>query len=268
MTTDSKRDPETIASNKARYGDIISDARHRAGLTQQEVGRALGISKNMVTHWEAGRVKPDLNLIPELCGVLHLTLEEFFRQPAASDGMSAHELDLLKAYRTLSSRDKLIFECALMKTQELGEEALWARCRADFIPMYRNHQTAAAGIAASLDAAEGERVFIRRNRLSERAREIVTVNGDSMRPKYLNGQDVYVETAANLRIGEIGIFVVNGAGYIKQRQADRLHSLNPAYPDILLRDTDDVRCYGRVLGPVAPADYPSREEQAILDELH
>ena len=258
---------DVMIYNKARYGDLISEARRKVGMTQQQLANQLGTSKNIVTHWEAGRVKPDLNLIPELCQALHMTLESFFRQPLQEGVLTLREQQLLNAYRGLSSRDKLILESAIEKTVELNENELWKRCREDFVSVFRNAQTAAAGTAAQLEGEEGTRVYVRKNRMSMRAREIVTVNGDSMRPKYKNGQDVYIEPVDDLRIGEIGLFVVNGMGYIKQRQIDRLRSLNSSYPDIMLNDTDDIRCYGRVLGPVAKEDYPTPEEEAVLEEL-
>ena len=253
--------------NKTHYGDVISAARRKAELTQQQLAQALGINKNIVTHWEAGRVKPDLNLIPQLCRALRISLEDFFQLPVAQSSLSLREQKLLDTYRSLSGRDKLIFESALQKTSELNRSELWTRCKDGFIQIFHNHQTVAAGTAGDLDKSSGKPVFVRKNRLSLRAREIITVSGDSMRPKYQNGQEVYVEDADELRIGEIGIFVVNGAGYIKQRQPDRLHSLNPAYPDIFLTETDDIRCYGRVLGPVPQHDYPTPEEEAVLEDL-
>ena len=195
-------------------------------------------------------------------------MEEFFQTPMRQGGLSVREQQLLNAFRSLSSRDKLILETALQKTNELNQTELKKHCKEDFITVFRNSQTAAAGTATILEASSGEKVYVRRNRASLRAREIITVNGDSMKPKYRNGQDVYVEETSDLRIGEIGVFVVNGVGYIKQRQADRLHSLNPAYPDIILNDTDDVRCYGRVLAAVSTHDYPTPEEQAILEEIN
>lgn len=71
----------------------------------------------------------------------------------------------------------------------------------------------------------------------------------------------------DLEIGEIGLFVVNGDGFIKQYQGDHLHSLNPEYDDIQLSEFDESRTVGRVLGVVEESDYPTREEQAVLAEI-
>ncbi len=267
MRQNAKDTSDVILHNKSHYGDLISEARRKADMTQLQLAQQLGISKNIVTHWEAGRVKPDLNLIPQICRALHITLEDFFRMPLREGGLSIREQRLLNTFRALSSRDKLIVESAMQKTLELNQSDLWQRCRDEFIPIFRNSQTAAAGTAAQLEAEDGLKIYVRKTRISQRAREIITVNGDSMRPKYRNGQDVYVEDTDDLRIGEIGVFVVNGVGYIKQRQMDRLHSLNPAYPDIMLNDTDDIHCFGRVIGAVLPSDYPTPEEEAVLEEI-
>ena len=105
---------------------------------------------------------------------------------------------------------------------------LWDRCRTQFHVIYHNYQQAAAGTGIMLEAEDsGEPVFIRNTWLSDRADEIVTVNGASMEPDFHDGQDVYVEHTPDLEIGEIGLFVINGDGFIKQYQGDHLHSLKP-----------------------------------------
>ena len=61
--------------------------------------------------------------------------------------------------------------------------------------------------------------------------------------------------------------MINGDGFIKQYQGSYLHSLNPAYDDIQLQEYDDSRTVGRVLGVVEHGDYPTREEQSVLEEI-
>ena len=152
------------------------------------------------------------------------------------------------------------------KLLELRNEELRKRCRDGFRRIFLNDQTAAAGAGTALDSAAGEQVFVRIGRMSARAREIIRVNGDSMLPMFEDGQLVYVEEAARLHPGEVGVFVVNGTGYIKEYQDGRLHSINPAYRDILLSEEDDIRCFGRVLGIAEQEDFPTEEELRILQE--
>ncbi len=262
------KEQRTLAFNKKQYGDLIRARRMTLSLSQAKLAQRLGVQKAYVTHWEAGRARPDLNLVPALCRELGISIAAFFHVPASADSLSASEQRHLEAYRSISDRDREILDATLAKMAEMAAAELWDRCKTQFHLIYHNDQQAAAGSGNALDAADlGERVFIRNNELSSRADEIVTVSGASMEPDFHDGQDVYVEHTQVLRIGEIGLFVVNGDGFIKQYQGHYLRSLNPEYPNIRLGEFDDMRIIGRVLGVVGESDYPTREEQRALAEM-
>ena len=74
------------------------------------------------------------------------------------------------------------------------------------------------------------------------------ISGDSMEPKYHSGDILLVQHAETVEEGELGIFVLDGAGYFKKYGGDHLISLNPKYAPIPLRDFANVACYGRVVG--------------------
>ena len=57
-----------------------------------------------------------------------------------------------------------------------------------------------------------------------------------------------VRTQPTVDVGEIGIFIVNGNGFIKKQGEDRLISLNPDYDDVEISEWDEVYCKGKVLG--------------------
>ena len=76
----------------------------------------------------------------------------------------------------------------------------------------------------------------------------LTICGDSMEPIYHDGDVVLVRKMPSVEIGEIGIFYVDGGGYIKKYGGDRLISLNSAYDDILLNENTEIRCFGKVIG--------------------
>ena len=78
----------------------------------------------------------------------------------------------------------------------------------------------------------------------------LTISGDSMEPIYHNGDIVLVKQTEAVSVGEVGIFVVDGDGYIKKFGGDRLISLNQAYADIMLNHDSYVRCCGKVIGRV------------------
>ena len=76
----------------------------------------------------------------------------------------------------------------------------------------------------------------------------VRVSGDSMEPKYHDGQIIFIKEQAHLENGEIGIFALNNDAYLKKLVDDTLVSLNKKYKPILLQEHDDLRIFGKVIG--------------------
>ena len=74
------------------------------------------------------------------------------------------------------------------------------------------------------------------------------ISGDSMEPRFHDGDVVLVEDTDSVDVGEFGIFVLDGNGYFKKYGGDRLVSLIPDYGDILLRGYTEMVCCGRVVG--------------------
>ncbi len=107
---------------------------------------------------------------------------------------------------------------------------------------------ASAGSGVQLDEGFTEPMLIKPTAIAQRANYAVRVSGNSMEDTYYDGDIVLVETCPDVAIGEIGIFIVNDQGYIKQRGEDRLISLNPESNDVFIHEGDVVYCRGRVLG--------------------
>ncbi len=53
----------------------IKAARHRAGLTQQELADRIGVSRSKLTGWETHRYQPDVNNFMRLCQALGVSPE-------------------------------------------------------------------------------------------------------------------------------------------------------------------------------------------------
>ena len=93
--------------------------------------------------------------------------------------------------------------------------------------------------------------------LTEAGISMIRVSGDSMEPRFHDGDQVLVQHTANIRPGEIGIFVTGDMGYIKEFRQEGLRSLNPEYPLMRFSDMDEVRCIGRVIGTMRRDMYAS-----------
>ncbi|MFC6841501.1 helix-turn-helix domain-containing protein [Xanthomonas theicola] len=99
------------------FGDRLREARKAAGLTQEQLGFALGVTKSSVSAWENDRETPGFRLLPNLRGVLKRSLDELICgqvqgaarvHDASADYVlqahDAHEKALLTRYRNLPAR--------------------------------------------------------------------------------------------------------------------------------------------------------------------
>lgn len=63
--------------NNHVIGIQISNFRKKAGLTQEELGEAVGISGQAVSRWECGGA-PDITLLPAIADTLGVTIDALF----------------------------------------------------------------------------------------------------------------------------------------------------------------------------------------------
>lgn len=114
------------------------------------------------------------------------------------------------------------------------------------IPLY--NLPVSAGPGEYLDDDNAEDITIPNNARTATADFALRINGDSMEPKYRDGDILLVENCDAVEVGEPAIFMLDGSGYFKIFGGDRLISLNPKYGEILLEQFAEVYCGGRVIG--------------------
>ena len=65
--------------DQEKMGKFIAKCRKEKELTQEELGNLFNISAQSVSKWEKGKSAPDISILPKLCVVLGISLEEFFK---------------------------------------------------------------------------------------------------------------------------------------------------------------------------------------------
>ncbi len=75
---------------------------------------------------------------------------------------------------------------------------------------------------------------------------VARVSGDSMEPTYHSGDLVFVHSCEEIPAGHVGVFLMDGQQWVKERGDGVLLSHNPAYPPRPM--TEGTRCQGLVLG--------------------
>ena len=106
---------------------------------------------------------------------------------------------------------------------------------------------AAAGLGSFLDSDAYEDFEVDKTVPME-ADFAVRISGDSMTPRFVDRQIVFVKEQRALEIGDIGVFELDGDAYIKRLGRGELVSLNELYKPIVIRDYQSFHIFGKVVG--------------------
>lgn len=251
------------------YAKIIRQARAARGLNQEALASLVGVSRNTVASWETAHSRPDLDTVPVLCKALHISLSAFFGIHAG-DQFSARQSEdrsILAAFRALGPEDRKVL---LWEAEALAARRAESTVKKVVVPLvscFESDLDAAAGFGSMLEDSSGKQIWLRKGPLTAKADEVIRVSGHSMEPTFPDGSRVLVQHCSSVRPGEIGIFISDGVGYIKEYQPDGLHSHNPVYPVMKFDSRSSVLCAGKVLGLLEEDMLPDQNELANTDEF-
>ena len=249
-----------------QYGERIRQRRGELGMSQAELAALVGVSRNTVAGWETNHSRPDLGTLPALCKALKISLSRFF---GLERKRTAEEAKVLEVFFSLEegARESILWQMEALRDRRAEmREAAKPVPLPKTVTLFLNELGAAAGFGAALGEAQGEKMVLLADRDTERADEVITVCGRSMEPTFLDGDRVLVQHTRELREGEIGIFLVDNEGYIKEYRKDGLHSHNPEYRTMTFHEGQTVRCLGRVIGKLKEEQIPTREQMNRIEE--
>ena len=244
--------------------ECIRHYRTAENLTQSQLAEMMQVTRNTICNWEAGRRRPDIEALPLLCKSLGITYYEFFGEEEA---LSMDDLNLIERFHDLTDDNQLIASKMINTMLEVQDAQRRRKIIDGNRRMFWNAEKTAAGSGNPLDSrARGKYVYLHIDADVAAADEIITVTGDSMEPTFHDGDALLVEYTHELKQGEIGIFIANGEGLVKEYRKNGLYSHNPAYPLLRFSKEDDVRCIGRVLRALSQDEFASPEELEVLKE--
>jgi len=224
-------------------GTVLEQKRKERGLLQAELAELLEredvqVSKHAISKWESDKTQPNAHQFLALCKVLRIydVLGEFLGEAdELRTGLNAAGKERLREYAKL-----------LRGSEEFCSEECAAPVR--LLPLY--DLAVSAGTGQFLDGENYEMVECGVE-VPEGANFGVRIAGNSMEPRYHDGETIWVRQQRSLMSGEIGIFLYDGNAYLKKLVAEneqvKLHSLNPAYQDIVISAALPLRVLGKVL---------------------
>lgn len=242
-------------------GKKIRNAREEKGISQKELAKILGVSPARLSNWELGINRPDADMIGIICKNLSISANDLLGLPIVPDPMpSRNEMDIVKKYRALDDYGKetvcIILDreyerATAAKPQQKTAPAAKPQRDTVHIAYYRLPVSAGTG---TIDPGDGyhDTLEVLANRYTVASDYVVRVQGDSMMPRFLDGDLLLVHKTDVVDFGEVGVFSVDGKSFIKQAGRGELISLNRAYAPIPLTSAA-VYPQGRIIGVLDPA---------------
>ena len=237
-------------------GDRIKQRRKELNLTQPQLAEIVGVSKGTIGNYESNLCSPNEKVLFKLFSALNcdanFLYQDNIKEKGSENGkrITAKETEIINKYRRLDDHGAKVVDFVLEEeyNRSIEEESE----SMPVIKIRHSFYKVSAGVGFDLgDEDEWEEIEIPDTPESRRADFALTIKGNSMEPTYFDGEIVLVKAQPAVDIGETGIFIVNGSGYIKKNGGDRLISVNPEYKDILFSEGDIISCAGKVIGCIS-----------------
>lgn len=94
-----------------KIGSFITNERKAKKLTQAKLAEKVFVSEKTVSKWENGKSLPDTNLLPKLCEILDVSLNELLSgERMLNDDKQQNEKLLLNMAKELEQKNKIIWK--------------------------------------------------------------------------------------------------------------------------------------------------------------
>lgn len=213
------------------------------GVSQAEFARSIGMNPATVTRWMNHSAYPSPENIEKISDYFGVT-----RSQVDSDQSTTTDIKLDTIMATCTQLNDANKDKVIDYSEQLLDEQEHPRDAVKEVPFVGY---SAAGTDAEPYCADTTGECAQTNKLDADAFVILT--GDSMEPRFHQGEPVFYRSQSDIENGEFAIVEIDGEGAIcKQVKMDYknrkviLHSLNPKYEDIVM-DPKRIRILGKVI---------------------
>ncbi len=259
------------------YIDRIKQLKSEKKITNDQLSEMTGIPLGTLSKILAGiSDSPKLSNIVAICAALECSVDYILTgipENTNNYTLNDREITLIENYRKLDAHSRERVAMVISKESERSDEGIknynndrgfsgqLIRGGASVRGMAMKNAVGlskrkislydlpvSAGTGVYLTDTQSVEINIPDNPDTSMADFALRIKGNSMEPKYRDGDMLLIEECDSVEYGELGIFILDGDGYFKKFGGDRLISLNPDYEPILLKNFEEIICCGRVVG--------------------
>lgn len=247
-----------IMELKNYIGEKIKYLRKSAKMTQNDLAKILGTTKQTISRYEKGERKANQDILFTLCDVFNVSIDDFFPPISTKEAPETSQndrdelleelttnytkLDRQRKNKLVDTSNKLVEEMTASVEEELFEYHVYEKLSAGIGTAYfedRNYDTVYFDEEIDHDLASW-------------------VYGDSMEPDYLNGSVALIKGTGFDYDGAIYAVDWDGQSYIKkvykEKDGFRLVSLNKKYADKFAPYDEEPRIIGKIVGNFIPME--------------
>lgn len=236
-----------------KVGKILANKRKQSGYSQIDVADMLTknnypLKNKAISAWEKGLSSPNAAQFLLLCKMYGITdIYSTFLEPNPDNPLSM---------LNQAGKDKVMDYIELLSLSDKYRIKEETNIETDNVIPFRQRELPLFQLAASAGTGEFQDsdvydMVVVGSEVPESASFGIRLNGDSMSPRYIDGQIVWVHKTTELLDGDIGIFYLDGNAYCKRLHREKdfveLISINPEYDPIQITEENDFRIYGRVV---------------------
>ena len=245
----------------------LKEIREKTGMNKKEFADYIGLKYTTYNNYETGAREPASDFLILISTKFDVSIDYILglqteKEVLHSYKLKASEYTHIEKYRSLDPHGQDMVDTVLVK--ECERVSKYGKLTApstiiEFHPKQDNNLLVLPYFRAGVSAGSG--IFILGNEAEddielpalpeyEAADFAIDVNGDSMEPDFSHEDIALVQRDAEMRIGDIGVFIVNGDAFIKELGEKELISRNKDYKNIPIHEGDNVVCMGKVIGKV------------------
>lgn len=211
------------------FAKRLRESRRACGLTLEELANLYntkfggGLNKGTLSKYENGKQEPLSGVTSNLAEILEVSTDYLLGKSEKRIPADYNRKHGDGAYREQSEFERIISGIPLYSVPVSAGTGQWLENGHEYDFVYLENVPSDADFA-------------------------LRVHGNSMEPLYANRDIVFVKANVIVESGQIGVFCLNGEGYMKMLQGNKLVSLNKDYPPIVVNEFDSFFCAGRVIG--------------------
>lgn len=234
-----------------KISDFLQKYIDISGISQAELSRKSGVPASTISSMiNRNNDRVAIEMLLKLCKALGCDINEYIDSLKEENSFSKNnfsfaqnEIQHIKKYRTLDECGKEAVDSILNIEAKRCEnhKAIYS-----FRRLSDNKVSAGSGYDLN-DPDQWRTIDVIDTPEARTADFAVEVEGASMEPDYCDGDIVYISLSTEVPLGQVGLFIQNGKGYIKEAGDGRIISRNPEYNDIFPID-GNIECKGRVIG--------------------